>query len=163
MALHLAEVLHLLLLALDVALVLDGNFHLLRHVRGQLRAGGVEGGQLVVMKLRTAEQRDHGAAVGDIRRPPFRQKRGQLGGRSCTGVGQAFDLLLHSRVFFLHSPETFLRNKADFIAPLRQPLVGIVLPEQEAVLAAGGHDTVRLIGALGHQVVDEGADVTLRP
>ena len=35
------------------------------------------------------------------------------------------------------------------------------MAEQEPVLAAGGHNAVGLIGALGHQVVDEGADVAL--
>ena len=44
----------------------------------------------------------------------------------------------------------------------RQPPVGVVLPQHQAVLAAGGHDAVGLLGALGDEVVDEGADVALR-
>ena len=43
----------------------------------------------------------------------------------------------------------------------RQPPVGVVLPQHQAVLAAGGHDAVGLLGALGDEVVDEGADVAL--
>ena len=40
-------------------------------------------------------------------------------------------------------------------------LVGVVLPVQQAVLAARGHDAVRLLRALGHEVVDERADVAV--
>ena len=40
-----------------------------------------------------------------------------------------------------------------------EPLVGVVLPVQESVFRAAGHDAVGLLGALGHQVVNEGADV----
>ena len=44
-----------------------------------------------------------------------------------------------------------------------QPPVGVVLPVEQAVLGAGGHHAVRLIGALGHQIVDEHPDVPLVP
>ena len=76
---------------------------------------------------------------------------------------QPVDLLFDGGVLFLHRPEPFLRHQADLIAPPGEPLVGVVLPQHQPVLAAGGHDAVGLVGALRHQIVDEGADVALRP
>ena len=76
---------------------------------------------------------------------------------------QPVDLPLDGIVLFLHRPESLLRHETDLIASPGQPLVGVVLPQHQPVLAAGGHDAVGLVGALGHQVVDEGADVALRP
>ena len=42
-----------------------------------------------------------------------------------------------------------------------QALVGVVLAVDEPVLGAGGHHPVGLLGALGHQVVDEHPDVAV--
>ena len=76
---------------------------------------------------------------------------------------QPVDLPLDGIVLFLHCPEPLLRHETDLIASPGQPLVGVVLPQHQPVFAAGGHDAVRLVGALGHQIVNEGADVALRP
>ena len=67
---------------------------------------------------------------------------------------QPVDLLFDGGVLFLHRPEPFLRHQADLIAPPGEPLVGVVLPQHQPVLAAGGHDAVGLVGALRHQIVD---------
>ena len=46
---------------------------------------------------------------------------------------------------------------------MSRPLVGVVLPVEQAVLGAGGHHPVGLVGALGDQVVNEHPDVPLVP
>ncbi len=76
---------------------------------------------------------------------------------------QPLDLLFDGGVLFLHRPEPFLRHETDLIASPGQPLVGVILPQHQPVLAAGGHDAVGLVGALRHQIVNQGADVALRP
>ena len=43
----------------------------------------------------------------------------------------------------------------------RQTLVGVVLPQHQPVFRAAGHHAVGLLGALRHQIVDEGANVAL--
>ena len=48
-------------------------------------------------------------------------------------------------------------------APQRgQPLVGVILPQQQPVLRPGGHHPVGLVGALGDQVVYHGAYIRRR-
>ena len=157
------EVLHLFLLALDVPLVLHADLHLLRHVCRQVRPVRVEGGQVRVGELGPPQQGNQGTAVRGVRRALFRQKGGQGGGGGDAGVGQPGDLPGHGVVLCLHGPQTRLRHQADVVPPAGQPLVGVVLPEEQAVLAAGGHHPVGLVGALGDKIVDEGADVALRP
>ena len=76
---------------------------------------------------------------------------------------QAVQLRLHGAVFFLHSGETPLRDKAQLMADFREALVRVVLPVQQPVLAAGGHHAVGLVGSLGDQVVNQRADVALIP
>ena len=163
MALHPLELRHLLELALDVALVLDGDLNFLRNVGRQGWPSGVEGGQLGVVKLGPLQQRQQRTAIRGIGSAVLRQKcrQGRRGGHA--GVFQPLDLLFDGDVLFLHRPEPFLRHQADLIAPPGEPLVGVVLPQHQTVLAAGGHDAVRLVGALRHQIVDQGTDVALRP
>ena len=45
------------------------------------------------------------------------------------------------------------------VAQRRQPKVGVVLPQEQAVFAAAGHHAVGLVRALDHQVVHHHADV----
>ena len=163
MTLHTLELRHLLQLALDVALVLDGDLNFLRNVGRQGWPSGVERGQLGVVKLGPLQQGQQGAAVRGVGSAVLCQegRQGRRGGHA--GVFQPLDLLFDGGVLLLHRPEPLLRHEADLIASPGQPLVGVVLPQHQTVLAAGGHDAVRLVGALGHQVVDEGADVALRP
>ena len=74
---------------------------------------------------------------------------------------QPIHLPLDLPVLFLHGVIALLGNEADLIADGRQPLVGVVLAAEQAVLRPGGHHAVGLVGPLRHQVVDEDADVAL--
>ena len=74
---------------------------------------------------------------------------------------QAPDLPVHRRVFRLHGLMPLRGDETDAQADGRQPLVGVVLPVQQPVFRPGGHHPVGLVGALGHQIVDEGADIAL--
>ena len=69
---------------------------------------------------------------------------------------------VHQAVFFLHGGKAFVRYQPDPVADGAQALVGVVLPVQQAVLRTGGHDAVRFVRALGHEVVHERADVPVR-
>ena len=69
---------------------------------------------------------------------------------------------VHQPVFFLHGGKARVRYQSDAVADGAQALVGVVLPVQQAVLRAGGHDAVRFVRALGHEVVHERADVPVR-
>ena len=163
MALHPLELRHLLQLALDVALIFHGDLDLLGNIRRQRRTAGVKGRQLIIVELRPLQQRQQRTAIRGIGSAVLRQKCRQCRGGSHAGVLQPVDLLFDGGVLFLHRPEPFLRHQADLIAPPGEPLVGVVLPQHQPVLAAGGHDAVGLVGALGHKVVNEGTDVALRP
>ena len=103
------------------------------------------------------------AAPGGVRRVLGGQEGRQFRRRRGPGAGQALDFPADRGILLLHGPEAFPAHKARLIAPPGQPQVRVVLAEQEPVFAPGGHDAVGLVGALGHQVVDEGADVALRP
>ena len=54
-------------------------------------------------------------------------------------------------------------DQADPPAQLGQAEVGVVVPEQQPVLGAAGEHPVRLVDPAGDQVVDQDADVGLRP
>ena len=163
MTLHTLELRYLLQLALDVALIFHGNLDLLCNIRRQCRTAGVKGRQLIIVELRPLQQRQQRTAVRGVGSAVLCQegRQGRRGGHA--GVFQPLDLLFDGGVLLLHRPEPFLRHQADLIAPPGEPLVGVVLPQHQPVLAAGGHDAVGLVGALRHQIVNEGADVALRP
>ena len=78
-------------------------------------------------------------------------------------VLQPLNLLLHRLVFGLDCFIAFSADQADLVSDGGQALVGVVLPLNQAVLGAAGHHAIRLVGALGHQVVNEHADVALIP
>ena len=56
-------------------------------------------------------------------------------------------------------PVAILFHETDLMALLGEPQVCIVLAENQTVFAAAGHHAVGFIGALGDQVVHQGADV----
>lgn len=158
-SLHPPQFLHLLLLSLDVALVLHTDLHLLFHVRRQLRPLRVKGGQVSVVDLGPFQQGEQRAAVRRVGGAPLPQKGRERRGRRHAGMGKAADLPLHGGVLLLHHPQTLLRYQPDLIAPAGKARVSVVLAEQQAVLAAGGHDAVRFFRTLGHKVVNQRADV----
>ena len=59
---------------------------------------------------------------------------------------QAADLPVHLAVFLLDGLVPCPAHQADLVADGAQPLVGIVLAVEEAVLGAGGHHPVGLVG-----------------
>ena len=72
---------------------------------------------------------------------------------------QAVELLFHRGIFCLHSGQRLIWNKADFVSDVAQALVCVILPVEQAILAARGHHAVGFVGALGHQVVNQCPDV----
>ena len=77
--------------------------------------------------------------------------------------GQPLDLPADGLVLGFHLCQPLIRNQSDPMPDGAQALVGVVLTQQQTVLAAAGHHAVGLIGALGDQIVDEGADIGLSP
>ena len=53
----------------------------------------------------------------------------------------------------------FLTDQPCPQANMRQPQIGIVLPEQEAVFAARGHHAIRFRRSLGHKIINQRADI----
>ena len=74
---------------------------------------------------------------------------------------EALDLAAHRVVFAHDLLQRFIADKAKLMADGRKALVGVVLPQDEAVLAAARHHAVGLVRAFDHKVVDERADIGL--
>ena len=74
---------------------------------------------------------------------------------------QPFDLAAHRVVLILDLLQRFVAHKAKLVADGGQALIGVVLPQDEAVFTAARHDAVGLVRALGHKVVNERADIGL--
>ena len=119
----------------------------------------VEGSQVLIADLGTAQK---------IRKPGGVFHGGGIPGgkhlveRRASGNAAALqpgDFPANLSVLFFHGPEPLLGNQAHLGSDGSQPLVGVVLPVQEPIFRSAGHNAVGLLGALGHQVVNEGADV----
>ena len=76
---------------------------------------------------------------------------------------QAVPLPLYVLIFFQDPLVPLVAYQTDGVAHMAQALVGVVLAVEESILRPGGHHAVGFVGALGHQVVDEDADVALAP
>ena len=74
---------------------------------------------------------------------------------------EALDLAAHRVVFAHDLLQRFIAHKPKLMADGRKPLIGVVLPQDQAVLAAARHHAVGLVRALGHKVIDERADIGL--
>ena len=61
----------------------------------------------------------------------------------------------------LHARKPLVAGQAHAVADLRQPQVGVVLAQKQAVFASAGHHAVGLVRALGRQVVHQHADIGL--
>ena len=128
----------------------------------QLRPRGVERREVGIRDLRPAQEvgqtharaRRRGAARGEHRGEGVR--RGEVRFLQPGALG------VHQPVFFLHGGKARVRYQSDAVADGAQALVGVVLPVQQAVFRAGGHDAVRFVRALGHEIVHERADVSVR-
>ena len=66
-----------------------------------------------------------------------------------------------ARSFRCRRSQASSSDQADAPAERRQAAVGVVVPQQQAILGPAGEHAVRLVDALGHQVVDQDADVGL--
>ena len=75
------------------------------------------------------------------------------------GALQPLGLPADGFVFLLHRGPARVGYQPELTADGAQALVGVVLTQDQAVFAAGGHHAVRLVGALGDQVVDQRADI----
>ena len=136
---------------------------MLRDRRGEGGPVRVKRGQISIADLRAAEQVDEPRPVGTGGLAFFLQELVQRGGRRGPGVFQPLDFPVYGGVFRLH-PGHSLPGHQPHAAPVSgQAAVGVVLPVDEPVLRPGGHHAVGLIGALGHQVVNEDPDVALFP
>ena len=159
--LELFKLLDLRRLAADVALVLDGDLHLLAHRRVQRRGVRIEGAQIVVAYLRPAQQVDQAAAVVYRRRAAALEHRVEFIAPVDARAREAGNLAAHGGVFLLHAAHPLVRDEPDPVPDGAQARVRVVLPQEQAVLRPARHDPVRLLRPLRDEVVDECADVAL--
>ena len=155
------KLLHLLFLSVYVSLIADIDLHLFRDVFGEAGTVGIQLRSLVVGEFGAADE--------------FRQAAGSLefcgaeGSQDAlVGCGSADLYFFQSACLFLNGlflvayiVVLFLSNQACLIAVFAQAQVGIVLPEQESVLGAGGHHAVGFPVVLGDKVIDQNAYVSL--
>ena len=66
-----------------------------------------------------------------------------------------------SRLFRLQPLPAGVVDQSRLAAERRQPAVGVVVPQQQAILGPAGEHAIRLVDAARHQVVDQHADVRL--
>ena len=128
----------------------------------QLRPRGVKGREVGVGDLRAAQEVGKAHARACRRGAARGEHRGERGGRREVRFLQPGALGVYQPVFFLHGGKARVRHQPDAVADGAQALVGVILPVQQTVLRAGGHDAVRLVRALGHEIVHERADVPVR-
>ena len=128
----------------------------------QLRPRRIKRREVSIGDLRPAQKVGEAHARARWRSAARGEHRGERGGRREVRFLQPGALGVYQPVFFLHGGKARVRHQPDPVADGAQALVGVILPVQQAVLRAGGHDAVRLVRALGHEVVHERADVPVR-
>ena len=75
--------------------------------------------------------------------------------------GQAGDLSLHGGVFGIHRLQPLFGHKTQLVADSSKALVGVILPQDEAIFGAAGHHAIGLFRTLGDEVVDQRANIAL--
>ena len=128
----------------------------------QLRPRGIKGCKVGIGDLRPAQEVGKAHARACRRGATRGEHRGEGIRRREVRFLQPGALGVYQPVFFLHGGKAFVRYQPDAVADGAQALVGVVLPVQQAVFRAGGHDAVRLVCALGHEIVHERADIPVR-
>ena len=155
---------HLLLL-FDIALILDGSLHVLHHVGGEGRDGGGDlGGKLSEVaerKLRTQQKAGETHLLIKERRAMLLKPSIDIGGHH----GRCLDepaQLTGLPYPLLHTAHAGIIGQPDGMAKRSEALVGIVLPEEDAVFGTRGEHTVGLVDTLGDEVVNQHTDIRLR-
>ena len=157
--LFLLEIRNLLFLPGQIARVLDLNFHFLRDGGGKRRPFRVKGSQIGIADLGPAQQVGKSGRTGNRRGIPGGEHLIQRVRRRNTAGLQPADFPFHGRILCLHRRQPLRGHQTHLRADGGQPLVGVVLPVEQPVFRAAGHNPVGLLRSLGHQIIDEGADV----
>ena len=148
-------------LAVGVSRVFDVNAHGGAHRAGELWAVRVDLGKGLVGHRGAAQNVAKRCARLQGRLPHALQKAVCLGRREVR-VLQSRLFGLHGRLLLQKTRVPFLADKTDLVSERRQTLLGVVLAEEQTVFRARGHHAVGLVRPLGHQIVNQRADVASR-
>ncbi|KAG1212178.1 hypothetical protein G6F35_010410 [Rhizopus arrhizus] len=154
--------LDLLALAVQVAGVLHADLHLLGHLAvGHGRAQRRHLHQLRVVQLRALDQVQHVGFAADRHAKRVLHFAAQRIGRGRPQCAQACALGGNRGLLGLERVPAAVVDQPHLAAGRRQALVGVVLAQLQAVLGAAGEHAVRLVGAVGDQVIHQHAQVGL--
>ena len=144
--------------AFEVAFVLELDLGLLGGMGMDRGAVGIERGEGGIADLRATEQLRGTDRLG--RGTAHRFEIGIEGGGGGDRIFfQPFLFLLLLLLLGEEPLPAFLRDETKGIALGHQAGIGIILSEQQAVLAAAGHHTVGVHAALGDKVIYQRADI----
>jgi hypothetical protein len=76
-------------------------------------------------------------------------------------LAQAIEFALNGDVLLLKQVPLRIADESSLAANCGQANVGVILPKQQPILRARGEHTIRLVCALGNEVIDEDTDVTI--
>src|ERR1043166_1830545 len=129
-------------LTVDVAGVFRLEYDLLDDVGGESRRLGMPRDELLPRRFRSPQPGFERIALVSVR-PQFG------------------DQLTDPRLLVLQALPVRVVHEPDAAAQRHQPAVGVIVPQQQPVLGTRREHAVRLIDALGYEIVDEYADVRL--
>ena len=149
------------LLPCDVPGVADFRFDALRHGRGHALAAADDPCDQVILDVGAAHQLHRCAA--DLAQLGALGGSGAQVGQLNAGCLQPLQLgLLARAVTAEHRPPRII-DQPVFPADGGQPLIGVVLPQAQAVLAAARHHAVGVQHTLCHKVIDQRTKVACVP
>lgn len=144
---------HLAQLSLDIPLVLGLDLHLLPHFFRKRRTARVQRSQAVIADLGTPQQIAEQNPLPYRRTAPLFQHPGQ-GRTGNRGLLKPADLFCRLVIVPLHLVQPLLGHQTDGMAQGHQTGVRIVLTKQQPVFRTGSHHAIRLVGALGDDIID---------
>ena len=97
-----------------------------------------------------------------LRRTQFAQKRLQGFIRSDRRLFQKRQRLFDAAPLLFRPLPAQRRGQPRLVPFLGQTEIGIVVTQQQAVFRPRRHDPIRLVRSLGHQIVDQHADIAFR-
>ena len=156
LAFHLID---LLLLPLQVAAVLDVDLRSLAHRQGQIGIGQAVAHQICGVHAGPAQQVGQGDRAFDGCTGFLFHCRGHRIAHLEPHVFEPLFFALHRLEFVLEQLPAAIVDQAKLTAQWRQPAVGVVTPQDQAVFAAAGEHPVGLAQVFAHQIVDHRADV----